>query len=66
MKNFRRQMGTFLAVLRTEYLAALLVEHDAAKAEVFHRKFEQRVKTYPYAGETASERALLELGKQNA
>ena len=66
MKTFRKQMGTFLAVLRTEYLAALLVEHDAAKAEVFHQKFEQRAKTYPYTAETASERALLERGRQKA
>lgn len=66
MKTFRKQMGTFLAVLRTEYLTALLVEHDAAKAEVFHQKFEQRAKTYPYAAETASERALLERGRQKA
>ena len=63
MKTFRRQMGTFLAVLRTEYLTALLVEHDTAKAEVFYQKFERRVKTYPYAGEAASERALVEMGK---
>lgn len=61
MKTFRRQMDTFLAVLRTEHLAALLVEQDAAKAEVFHQKFEQRAKTYPYTAEAAAERALMEL-----
>lgn len=62
LQTFRRQMGSFLTVLRTEYLAALLAEQDAAKAEVFHQKFEQRAKTYPYAAEIASERALMEMG----
>lgn len=62
MKTFRRQMGSFLTVLRTEYLVALLAERDAAKAEVFHQKFEQRAKTYPYAAEITSERALVEMG----
>ena len=62
MKNFRKQMRSLLTVLRTEYLIALLAEKNAARAEVFHRKFEQRAKTYPYAAETASERALVEMG----
>lgn len=66
MKAFRKQMRSFLSVQRTEYLAALLAERDAAKAEVFHRKFEQRAKTYPYAAEAADERALVELGAQMA
>lgn len=63
MQAFRRQMRNFLCVLRTEYLAALLAEKDAAKAETFRARFEKQAKTYPYAAEAASERALLELSK---
>ena len=64
LKTFRKQMRSFLTILRTEYLVTLLAEKNAAGAEDIRRKFEQRAKTYPYAAETASERALMEMGKQ--
>ena len=61
--GFRKRMGGFLSVLRTEYLIALLAEKDAAKAQIFHEKFDRRAKRYPFAAEAADERALMELGK---
>ena len=60
---FRRQMKDYPAVLRTEYLTALLAEKDAAKAHVFHERFDRCAKSYPFAAEAADERALMELGK---
>lgn len=63
LRSFRRQMKSFLSVLRTEYLVALLVDGDAASAERIRAQFEKRTRTYPFAAEAASERELLALGQ---
>ncbi|MGN0663202.1 MAG: hypothetical protein ACI4LE_08635 [Faecalibacterium sp.] len=59
-RQFRRQMKDNLSILRTEYTVALLAERDLAEAERIHARFERAAERYPYAGEAASERELLE------
>ena len=66
LRTFRKQMSSFLSVLRTEYGAALLVQKDAAAARKFREQFDRRTKSYPYAAEAESERALLGLLEEKA
>ncbi len=61
MRKFRKQMGSFLTVLRTEYAWALLQERDEKKAAKWKMAFEKRTKTYPYPADLESERALMAL-----
>lgn len=66
MRAFRKQMKTNPAVLRTEYGTALLVQKNAAAARQFRDRFDRCMKTYPYAAEAESERALLHLLDEKA
>lgn len=66
LRTFRKQMRSFLSVPRTEYGAALLVQKDAAAARKFREQFDWRTKSYPYAAEAESERALLGLLEEKA
>ena len=59
--KFMRQMCAYPSVIRTEYAAALLYDKDAAKAEQIRSRFEKAAQTYPYEGDLASERELMEL-----
>ena len=59
MRQFRKQMQEFLAVLRTEYITALHAG-DTGAAETIHARFEQRSSSYPYPAEVQSERELME------
>lgn len=60
MRTFRKQMRKMPAVLRTEYLVARLAERNPEAARNIRTRFEACAKTYPYAAEAASDRALLQ------
>lgn len=62
-RKFRRQMRTFLSVVRTEYAAALLQEQDMAKAARLREEFERCARTYPYKGDLQAEWELLALAQ---
>ena len=59
-KKIMRAMKTSLGVIRTEYALALY-KKDAAKAEKLLKSFEKIAKNYPYPGEEASERELVDI-----
>ena len=59
MRQFRKQMRDFLAVLRTECIAALHAG-DSKAAEALRARFEALSARHPYPGEAASERAIIE------
>lgn len=65
-KNFMKSMKGFPSVLRTQYVLALLGEHDHSKAEAIKKEFEKVAKTYPYPQEIEAEKHLMEIaeGKQ--
>ena len=65
-KNYMKQMGNFLTVLRTEYIYALLAEKDREKAAKIKTRFEKRAETYPYPCDIQSERELIEIGEERA
>ena len=65
-RSFRKQAGTLLTVLRTEYAAALLAAQDEAAAARFLRAFEKQAEHYPMKADVASERALMALAAQMA
>ncbi len=60
-KQFMKAMGTFLAVIRTEYAYALLGEEDEKKAEAVKKRFEKAAAKYPYAGDLQTERGYVAL-----
>lgn len=66
MRTFRKQMKTNPSVLRTEYGTALLVQKDTAAARKIRGVFDHYAKTYPFAAEMKSERALLRLLDEKA
>ncbi len=59
-QSFRRAMANFPAVLRTEYIGALLSERDRAAADGIRARFEQTAKSYPYPSDLLSERELMD------
>ena len=54
-----KSMGTFLAVVRTQYAYAKLVERDEKAGAKWRKAFEKAAKRYPYAGDLATERGYL-------
>ncbi len=60
MQEYRRQEKDSIDVLSMEYVMAVLVEKDPAKAEAFRTQFEQKAKTYPYAQAVAGERKMMQ------
>lgn len=65
-KKFMRSMGSFLTVMRTRYVYALLVERDNAQAEKLYRQFERRARSYPYPSDVESERELMDIARRRA
>lgn len=59
--KFRKQMRTFLSVVRTEYAFALLWEKDQAKAARLRTECEHCARRHPYPGDAQSELELLAL-----
>jgi len=60
-KQFMKAMGTFLAIIRTEYAYALLGEKDEKKAGLVKQRFEKAAAKYPYAGDLQTERRYVML-----
>ena len=60
-KKFMKAMGTFLAVIRTEYAYALLGEKDEKKAALIKQRFEKAAAKYPYEGDLQTERGYVRL-----
>ena len=56
-----KAMKKYPAVLRTEYVYALLVEQNQKKAEKLMTQFRQCAKSYPYPSEIEGERQLMVL-----
>lgn len=65
-KKFMKAMKNFPSVLRTEYACALLAEKDPEKAARIRARFEECVRSYPYAVDIDSERELLDLADSAA
>lgn len=63
-KKLMKAMKRFPSVLRTQYALALLGDKDIAKAQAIRREFDKVAKTYPYAGDIASERELMDLAER--
>lgn len=65
-KKFMRSMASFLSVMRTQYVFALLVERDEKQAAELRRRFERRARSYPYPSDVESERELMEIARRRA
>ena len=63
-QKFMRAMSRFPSVLRTQYALALLLEKDAAKAEMIKMDFEKVAISHPYPHEIDSERELMKIAEQ--
>lgn len=63
-KKFMTAMKSFLTVLRTEYVYALLAEKNTEKAEKIKLRFEKCAKSYPYSSDVQSERELIEIAEK--
>lgn len=64
LRQLTKAMPSYPAVLRSNYLFALLQENDAEKAEQIKRKFEKMLRAYPYPSDTKADEALMALGQQ--
>lgn len=65
-EKFMKTMKNFPAVLRTEYIWALLAEQDVAKAGKIKARFEAVGRTYPYPSDWAGEQELMDLAEGKA
>lgn len=59
-RKFMKVMKRYPSVLRTEYVIALLFDHNSAKANTVRNEFEKAAKSYPYPHEVDSERLLMD------
>ncbi len=60
LKSIVKAMSKNLSVLRYQYALALLNEKDEVEANLILGKFEKAIKNYPYTGDIASERELID------
>ena len=65
-RKFMKAMKGFISVLRTQYALALLGERDKEKASELLARFEKAASRYPYPGDVAAERALIDLAQSAA
>ena len=65
-EKFMKTMKNFPAVLRTEYIWALLAEQDEARAGQIKARFDAVGRTYPYPSDWAGEQELMELAAGKA
>ena len=63
-QKFMKAMSRFPSVLRTQYALALLLEKDAAKAEMIKMDFEKVAISHPYPHEIDSERELMQIAER--
>ena len=54
-----KSMAATPSMLRGNYMAALLWEHDTAKAEKLKAQFNKTLETYPYPGDIATDAELI-------
>ena len=66
VQQVMKAMKTCPTVLRTQYITALLRDHDEAQAAIHLKAFEKMAKTYPYQQDLASERSLMAIAKEAA
>ena len=66
LEVFMDAMKDFPSVLRTQYVRALLMQRDEAEAARLRAQFERCARRYPYAGDIASERELMEIADRCA
>jgi hypothetical protein len=59
-------MASYLSVMRTQYVYALLVDRDQKQAEQLRRGFERRARSYPYPSDVESERELMDIARRRA
>lgn len=60
-KRFMKLMKNYPTVLRTQYTAALLRDHNEAKAAELLRRFDRMAEKYPHPCEIQTERELMEV-----
>ena len=65
MKKLAKAMKDYPAVLRTQYFRALLAEDDPDGAAAALETFASVARTFPYPGEIAGERELMDLAQNN-
>ena len=61
VQQVMKAMKTSVGVLRTQYIVALLRDHDDAKAATLREAFDKAAETYPYRQDVVAERALIAL-----
>ena len=66
MKNIRKAMKHYPAVLRTQFAYALLREQDFPASARILRQLDKVSRGYPFSGELAGERELMTLAAQIA
>lgn len=59
LQSFRKAMGDYPSILRTEYAYALCVENDLKKAEKIKKRFEKIMKSHPNKAELETEKGLI-------
>lgn len=64
-RKFMKQMKTNPAILRTEYVCALLYSCDKEKAEKIRKEFERYTRSYPHPEEVKGERELMDIADEN-
>lgn len=64
VQQVMKAMKSHVSVLRTQYVAALLRDHDEGKASALQEAFDKAAGTYPYRQDLISERALMTLAAQ--
>ncbi|MFR3729293.1 M50 family metallopeptidase [Lacrimispora sp.] len=65
-KKFMKVMKNYPSVQRTEYAWALLFDKDEQKARKIRQAFEKKIIRYPYPGEAATERELMEYAERRS
>ena len=62
-RKLMRSMKSYPSVVRTEYALAMLLDHDATKAEEIRDAFDRHSDTFPYPSEVKAENELMDMVK---
>ena len=65
-KKMMKLLSSMPSILRTEYAYALLAEKNDKKAAKIKKQLNNMAKSYPYAGEIASEQELIDIADKAA
>lgn len=63
-QKFMKVMKKFPSILRTDYVYALLAEHNEGKAQKIKDDFNKMAKHYPYMSDIESERELMDYAEK--